>query len=169
MYAEDEHRVGLIPITRRVWAPIGSCPTRPVCQRYEWVYLYAFVCPQTGDTYWLILPTVTTELMSLALKEFASYVGAGKDHQVLLVVDQAGFHTGKIKIPPGIQLIFLPSHTPELQPAERLWNIVDEPLVNQCPSSIDELEQILFDRCTVVRNMKNVVSNLCNFHWWPSL
>jgi len=44
--------------------------------------------------YWLILPTFNAELFSLALEEFAKEVGAGEDKHVLLVVDQAGWHTG---------------------------------------------------------------------------
>ena len=55
--------------------------------------------------YWLILPTVNTELFSMALREFAKEVGAGKDKRVVLVVDQAGWHTGKeVEVPEGIHL-----------------------------------------------------------------
>jgi transposase len=133
------------------------------------VYLYGFVNPSTGETYWLILPTVTTELMSLALHEFAIHVGAGAEHQVVLAVDQAGFHTGAVTLPEGIHLIFLPPHTPELQPAERLWNLMDEPLVNQCPQSLKEVEDMLYDRCRVVSTLQHTVRGLCQFHWWPKI
>ncbi len=68
------------------------------------------------------MPTVNTELFSMALNEFAREVGAGKDKLILLVVDQAGWHTGKeVEVPEGIHLEFLPSGSPELQPVERLW------------------------------------------------
>ena len=39
--------------------------------------MYGFVRPTTGQTYWLILPTVNTEAMNLALAEFARDLGAG--------------------------------------------------------------------------------------------
>ncbi len=93
-----------------------------VRRRYEWLYVYAFVRPTTGEVHWLILPTVKVEVFSMALSEFAKEVGASEDKRILLVLDQAGWHTGKeVEVPEGIHLEFLPSHSPELQPTERLW------------------------------------------------
>ena len=107
--------------------PASSGATRG----YKWTYLYGFVHPRSGKVFWLILPTVNTELFSLALEEFAKEVGAGKEEHILLVVDQAGWHTGgEVKLPEGIHLEFLPSGSPELQPAERLWPLSNEALAN---------------------------------------
>jgi hypothetical protein len=36
----DEHRVGLKPVIRRVWARKGQRPLIRVQQRYEWLYVY---------------------------------------------------------------------------------------------------------------------------------
>jgi hypothetical protein len=89
---------------------------------YEWLYVYAFVRPATGEVHWLILPRVNVEVFSMALKHFAKEVGASKERRILLVLDRAGWHTGKeVEVPEGIHLEFLPSHSPELQPTERLW------------------------------------------------
>ena len=71
LWCEDEHRLGLKPIIRKVWSPIGEKPLVKVHQRYEWTYLYAFARPNTGEVYWLILPTVNAEVFSLALETFA--------------------------------------------------------------------------------------------------
>ena len=49
-----------------------------VHQRYEWTYLYAFAHPNSGEVHWLILPTVSARVFSLALENFAREVGAGK-------------------------------------------------------------------------------------------
>jgi hypothetical protein len=35
----DEHRVGLKPIIRKVWATIGERPSALVQHRYEWLYV----------------------------------------------------------------------------------------------------------------------------------
>jgi hypothetical protein len=56
-WCEDEHRLGLKPIIRKVWSPIGERPSVKVHQRYEWTYLYAFARPNSGEVQWLILPT----------------------------------------------------------------------------------------------------------------
>ena len=68
----------------------------------------------------------------MALKEFAKEVGAGEHKRVLLVVDKAGWHTGKeVELPEGIHLEFLPSGSPELQPAERLRPLTNEAVAEQ--------------------------------------
>ena len=43
LWCEDEHRLGLKPIVRKVWSPVGERPSVKVHQRYEWSYLYSFV------------------------------------------------------------------------------------------------------------------------------
>jgi transposase len=70
----------------------------------------------------LLYPGTNAEVFSLALKHFAGEVGPGTRKRVLLVLDRAGWHTAKkkLRVPEGIHLEFLPSHSPELQPAERL-------------------------------------------------
>ncbi len=46
LWCEDEHRLGLKPIIRKVWSPKGERPTVKVHQRYGWTYLYSFVRPK---------------------------------------------------------------------------------------------------------------------------
>lgn len=53
----------------------------------------------------------------------------------------------------------------QLQPAERLWQLVDRPLVNQYFETINEIEDILVERCCVVSQMKDEVCKLTNYHW----
>ena len=40
VWAMDEHRIGLKPITRGVWAPIGERPIALGHHRFEWLYVY---------------------------------------------------------------------------------------------------------------------------------
>ena len=136
LWCEDEHRLGLKPIVRKVWSPEGERLIVRVHKRYEWTYLYAFARPNSGEVHWLILPTVNAEVFSLALEHFAREVGAGTKKRILLVLDQAGWHTAKrkLRVPEGIHLEFLPSHSPELQPSERLWPLSDEALANPATS-----------------------------------
>ena len=69
----------------------------------------------------------------------------------------------KAIIPSGIDIEFLPAYSPELQPAERLWSLIDEPLVNQYFETINEIENILVERCCVVSEMKDEVRKLTNY------
>ena len=168
LWAEDEARLGLKPVTRRVWAPVGKRPTARFKRGYKWTYLYGFVHPRSGRVFWMILPTVNTELYSLALEAFAKEVGAGEERHVLLVVDQAGWHTGgEVEIPEGIHLEFLPSGSPELQPAERLWPLSNEALANSLFEEIEEVERALLQRCVQLLDQAELIAGLTNYHWWP--
>jgi hypothetical protein len=48
LWTMDEHRIGLKPILRRVWAPKGATVKAPVAQRYEWMDVVAFVHPASA-------------------------------------------------------------------------------------------------------------------------
>src|SRR5215203_30524 len=52
VWATDEHRIGLKPIIRRVWAPKGQRPIALGHHRYKWLYVSAFVQPTSGETFW---------------------------------------------------------------------------------------------------------------------
>ena len=122
VWAEDEHRLGLLPVARRVWAPRGERPTAPARRRYEWLYAYGFVRPRTGRTWWCLLPTVSLAAFALALAECARDEGIGPAKRAVLALDRAGWHASpRLSVPEGLHLEPLPPHSPELQPAERLW------------------------------------------------
>jgi transposase len=56
-------------------------------------------------------------------------------------------------VPDGIRLVHLPPYTPELQPTECLWKLVDEPIVNRHFDTIGELQSVIETRCVgLVRN-----------------
>jgi len=71
IWAQDECRLGLKPILRRVWTKCGQRPQAVSQIRYEWTYVYGFVRPTTGETHWLILPHVSKEYFEIALNSFA--------------------------------------------------------------------------------------------------
>ena len=160
--------MGLKPVIRRVWAPVARRPTARVKRGYEWTYLYGFVRPTNGEVYWRILPTVNKELFSMALREFAKEVGASEDKRILLVADQAGWHTsGEVAVPEGIHLEFLPTGSPQLQPAERLWPLTNEAIANRLFEKISEVEEALVERCVELLDQAETIRNLTNYHWWP--
>ena len=85
-----------------------------------------------------------------------------------LVVDKAGWHTGKeVEVPEGIHLEFLPSGSPELQPAERLWVLTNEGVANELFEEIEEIEKALMERCEQLHDQSESIRDLTNYHWWP--
>jgi hypothetical protein len=141
LWAMDEHRIGLKPILRRIWAPKGATVKAPVAQRYEWMYVCADVASAIrGRTSWL------------------------------LVLDRTGWHSSaRLTLPEGIHLVFLPPYSPEVQPAERLWSLSNEPVANRVFTSLDELEEVQAERCRWLQAHPEIVQAHTCFHWWPFL
>ncbi len=170
LWAEDEARLGLKPVLRRVWAARGrkKRPLALVRQRYEWMYVYGFVHPVTGRSEWWLLPTVSTEAMSAVLQEFAKLTGAGPQKQIVLLIDGAGWHTSKnLQVPEGLHLHYLPAYSPELQPAERLWPPLRESVANESFETLSLLEERLQCRCRQLSSQRAYLRQLTHYHWWP--
>jgi transposase len=111
---------------------------------------------------------VSTAALTLALATFARDEGIDPAHRVVLVLDQAGWHTSpKLTLPPGLDVMFLPPYSPELAPAERLWPLVDAPVVNQTFPSLDALEAVLVPRCQHLTGQRPRIKGLTYYHWWP--
>jgi hypothetical protein len=61
----------------------------------------------------------------------------------------------------------MPSHSPELQPAERLWLLVSESIANRSFQNLDELEEVLFQLCQVLLKESSLIKGITCFPWWP--
>ena len=73
------------------------------------------------------------------------------------------WHTGKeVEIPEGIHLEFLPSGSPELMPAERLWPLTNEALANELFEEIEEVEEALVERCLELLDQPEAIRELTN-------
>jgi transposase len=168
VWTTDEHRLGLKPIHRRVWAPIGERPIALGHHRYEWLYVTAFVAPTSGETVWFLSNGIDKAFFAKLLEAFARETGAGCDRIIVLQLDNAGWHTPEnLDVPDGIRLVYQPAYTPELQPAEHLWSLVDEPLANKHFDTIDDLDAVVAMRCCDLHRDRNLIAQHANFHWWP--
>ena len=99
---------------------------------FEWLTVTAFVGPATGETVGYLSNGVSKPLFAGLLDVFSRAVGAGPAKRVVLLLDNAGFHTRpNLDVPDGIRPVDLPPCNPELQPAETLWTWVDEPIFNK--------------------------------------
>ncbi len=124
--------------------------------------------PATGQSWWCLLPTVSAEAFALALAEWARAEGVGPGRRAVLALDRAGWHgAAGLAVPEGVHLAFLPAASPELQPAERLWALVDEPVANRAFAGLAELEATLVERCRTLRADRTTIKAHTRFHWWP--
>lgn len=169
VWATDEHRVGLKPVLRRAWVRPGDRPTAVVRHRYQWLWLVTFVQPATGTSHRSLLPRMCIDAFNLALAEFALAAGIGPADRAVLVLDRAGWHaSGAVAVPAGVHLVFLPPYSPELQPAERLWPLSNEPIANRAIADLDELEAVLAERCRALMADRPTIRRYTRFHWWPT-
>jgi transposase len=170
LWCEDECRIGLVPIVRRVWAPRGQRPAAPHRIKREWLYVYGFVRPGTGETFWLLLPKANAQWMGLALAEWARAVDPGGRKRLVLVLDRAGWHTsGKLAVPGQVELVPLPASTPELQPVESAWPLVREAVANEAFAGIEPLMDRLADRCKRFMDYPETIRDVVAHDWAAAL
>jgi transposase len=140
----------------------------PGHHRYQWLYLYGFVRPASGEVVWFIANAIDAAMVAALLEAFAREIGAGPDKHVSLVLDGAGSHVAKdLEVPDGLELMFLPAYSPELQPAEHLWPLADEALANLHFETLDDLDGVLAERCRILADDPDQIRANTLFHWWP--
>ena len=118
--------------------------------------------------FWYVSNGVSKEFFEALLETFAREAEAGLSRIILLVLDNAGWHgPANLKIPDGVRLIYLPPYSPELQPAETLWALVDEPIVNQHIATITDLDEKIAAQCIALSEQREQIQSRTGFHWWP--
>ena len=120
LWFQDEARFGQKGRTCHRWFIRGQRPSGLCDQRYTWTHLFAAVRPTTGQSFALVLPTVSAPAMQAFLDRFSQ--GLGADEHAVLVLDQAGWHVAQaLVLPSNVTLALLPPYSPELNPVERVW------------------------------------------------
>ena len=170
MWAEDEARLGLKPVTRRVGWLKGQRPRSCGRTKYEWLYGYGFARPATGETFTVIHPRVRVEPMADALAAFAAHADPDGTKVLVLIVDRAGWHTAKrLAVPPNVRLHFLPPCTPELQPVEPFWVLVREGVANETFDRLATFRQVIRRRCRRLAADPATVKGAIGFRWAVNL
>jgi len=83
-------------------------------------YIYAAIEPGADNAFALVLPDANGAGMQVFLDAFAKMIR--EDEHVALVLDGAGWHSGKkLRVPENITLVALPAYCPDLNPVERVW------------------------------------------------
>ncbi|GAA5512441.1 IS630 family transposase ISAva6 [Deinococcus carri] len=166
LWVQDEGRFGLKPILKRLWALRGKRPVIAQRRKYQWLYAYIFVEPQTGQSEFLLLPSVNLQLMQLALEEFSRTVDPDGKQLLVLLLDQAGWHVSrKLKVPANIFLMPFPAYTPELSPAEPMVLKLKLPLANKGLEKIQDVESLITAECIRLKNHPQEVKSLTLFPW----
>jgi hypothetical protein len=129
----DELRVGLRGTGRRVWGRRGVKVRQRLQLRYEWRYLVLAVDGRAGALWWGWADTMqAVDLWPL--------VAGLREMDVLeaLVWDRAPSHRDTDVRGIGLPLVELPPYSPELNPAERLFEEIRRRVEGQVYATLDE-------------------------------
>ena len=144
----------------------GGRPASSGRTKYEWLYVYGFARPATGETFTAIQPRVNVDRMADVLAAFAAHADPGGTKVLVLVVDNAGWHTAKrLAVPANVRLHFLPPCTPELQPVEPFWALVREAVANETYDGLGELRRVIRRRCRRLAEDRAMVLGAIGFRW----
>lgn len=141
---QDEAGFGRINKPKYCWAEKGVRPSVPCHHIREYRYAYGTVEPNTGDSFFLILPYNNTVCMNLFLKELSCKY---RDDIILVVCDGAAWHkSNSLEIPSNIELFYLPPATPEMNPIEQTWKeIRNRGFRNEIFATLDKVIDRLCD------------------------
>jgi transposase len=161
----DESRMGLIPILRKIWSPIGQRPVIEVKPKYDWIYVFSAIEPTSGDNFSLICESVCLEMMQYWIDEFSKILA--DDEICLLTMDQAGWHTEKgLKVPKNIIILYQPAYSPECNPTERLWTWVKERLANKIFENKENLINNVIKILNDLDKYKSILKKWVCYSWW---
>ena len=142
VWAADECRYGLHSFTRRCWGLKGVRVVKRVQQKYKWGYVYGALEIVEGHAEFRFMPSVSLDFSRGFLEQIAA-----RDPQAEHVViwDGAGFHhkSGDTRVPPHIHLLALPAYSPELNPSEKVWDIIKDSIANRVFGTLNAIEQTL--------------------------
>jgi len=112
-------RVGLIGQVRRVWAPRGVKIEQAVEHKYEWAYLNLAVNGLAGKLSWDWTSNMKAESIAPVVQ------GWGNQGIQVIVWDCARGHRGDAyQQDVQVKLIEQPPYSPQLNPAERVFQYV---------------------------------------------
>lgn len=168
LWFEDEARIGQKGRVTRLWHQRGLRPRRIRDHRFASAHLFGAVCPERGKGVALVLPEADTAGMNLLLAELAATLPA-KAHAVL-VLDRAGWHvSGALEIPSNLTLVHLPSHAPELNPVEKVWQYLRDRWLSH--RVLPGYQAVLDAAChawNALRAEPDRLRSLTSFPWLPT-
>lgn len=151
---QDETRLGLKTESGKVITAKGVKPKVAVQWGRENFWIYGAIAPLSGDHFLHEYPKLNGEYFQQFLDWLSQELG---EDWAILQMDQAPAHmSSAICWPENIIPLVQPAHSPELNPIERFWQLLKQPLKNQIFPSLQALRervQELFDQLTLEQVM----------------
>jgi hypothetical protein len=152
----DELRLGLRGQVRRVLAPRGIDVTQRLQVKYEWAYLLLAVDPRAGTLRWCWLDRPRAAPIKEILADWALDA---------VVWDGAGSHRAKLPADLPTIRVRLPPYSPELNPAERVFEEIRRRTEGQAYDAVADKQTIAQAYLAGLAANPDRVRRLCGWAW----
>lgn len=117
--------------------------------------------PVTGDKFLLEMPNCNASNFQIFLDEFSK---TNPTEFKIVVLDNGAFHKAKeLKIPENISLLFLPPYSPELNPAEKIWQNYKRKFTNKLFKTLNEVSDFITEHTKKITS--EVVKTTCGYDY----
>ena len=155
----DEMRLGLHGQVRKRWCPKGHKLIQPIQMVYVWRYLILAIDGRAGRMYWRWIPNMKQDSVRETLEEWRAAGLQG------VVWDNASSHRAKSVRATGMKLVSLPPYSPELNPAERLFEEVRRVVEGRVYATIDDKIAAVESLLTALAADPSRVRSLAGWGW----
>jgi hypothetical protein len=157
--AADELRPGLRGQVRKVLAPRGVKVVQRLQLRYEWAYLLLAVDPRAGTLRWRWLERCRADAIKPVLAAWAPDA---------VVWDGHGAHTAKLLADLPTARVRLPPYSPELNPAERVFQEVRRRVEGRCYDTVADKQARADAYLATLAADPERVKRLCGWDWFTA-
>jgi transposase len=152
----DEMRLGLRGQTRKVLAPKGVKVVQPLQLVYEYSYLILALSPLTGEIKWEWIERMNQEQIRPVLEKWALEA---------VVWDRAPSHRAHSLSELETARVFLPSYSPELDPAERIFEEIRRHVEGKVYESVRAKQKEAERYLKELKADPERVKSLCCWEW----
>ena len=159
LYWGDEMRVGLIGQVRRVWAPRGVKVVQALEYQRTWAYLNLVVNGVSGQVRWGWTENMKAVSIAPMVKQW------GEDGVSVVVWDRAPGHRGPAYADVTVQLLEQPPYSPELNPAERVFEYLRSKVEGRVYGTIDAKKAAIEAELEMLAAAPERLKSLAGWNW----
>jgi len=150
LYFQDESRFGLMTKQKRVLVSKGVKPIGKYQHSYQSFWLWGCFSPITRNSFYWETSSVSNDIFEGFLNDLSKQ---NPKELKILIIDNAGFHASKnMTIPENIKFIRIPPYTPELNPAEKVWQWMKERVAMKFFEDLESLKKKITEMITQLKS-----------------
>jgi transposase len=107
------------------------------------------------------MPHCNTDTFQIYLDEFSKQ---SMDEFKIIMLDNGAFHKGQnLIIPKNIALLFIPPYSPELNPAEKIWQKIKRAFSGRIYETLDHVSEFITQQVNQLTNEQ--VKSICGYDY----